>query len=109
MARSTKRPGNGERSRQDRLEFRSPYATLRGQGLLFIGAFDLLLAIGVLCVVAKLSGDLSGAAITFVLVATFSVFLLVLLQSLLLFARFGDEMIPHMVRRVRDYLKRKSH
>jgi hypothetical protein len=100
-------PGNSADQSADGLEFRSPYATLRGQGLWFIGGFDLLLSIAVLCVLAKLDGNLSGAAIVFVIVAIFSIFLLFLLQTLVLFARFGQEMIPIVVKRLRAYLNKR--
>jgi hypothetical protein len=96
--------GDLERHAPDRLEVTSRYVSMRGRGLWFIGAFDLFLAIATLCFLVRISGSLLGAAAVFIVVAAVSFLLLVTLQSLVLFVRLGDELIPTLKKRCRDYL-----
>jgi hypothetical protein len=99
--------GNRAGLAPDALEFSSRYASMRGRGLWFIGAFDLFLAIATLCLVVKLNGSLLGSVAVFVIVSAVSLVLLIVLQSLVLFVRLGDALMPTLKKRCRDYLLRK--
>lgn len=96
---------NGHGGPADQVEVDLPlYGKLRGRGLWFIGAFDLLLACGTLCLALGAKANPYEGLVVFGAVAFVSLIFIIILPLLVLLSILGNEMIPTIKKRLRDFL-----